>query len=251
MAHPRGGLSLLCSLPKLDEKNQNKGRGTSLSSLFSLYSRLVLFWDSWRAMLTVLLPLLPSERQQIHLHHSSYSSHAGLVWGKGLLLAITCTSLSFLFLSFTYAGAGVRNLIRQWPGEILKRAGETVDICYQSCNTLAYMFWYQQSPSNVLKLVAGISTWMQNSYEEGCSEVKFETNRDNNEYSVMMIKNLTPKDAAMYFCVASDHMVQKRGWTLRQNPHLAWMRAGVSEKSETRCRVTKEEQKKDKEDVRE
>ncbi|NWX10987.1 TVB29 protein, partial [Caloenas nicobarica] len=67
------------------------------------------------------------------------------------------------------------------------------------------MFWYQQSPSSVLKLVASISTWMQNSYEDSYSEVKFEINRDTNDYSVMMIKNLTPKDAATYFCVASDH----------------------------------------------
>ncbi|NXV89351.1 TVB29 protein, partial [Calonectris borealis] len=66
------------------------------------------------------------------------------------------------------------------------------------------MFWYQQPPINGLKLVASTSTWMQNSYEEGYSEAKFEINRDNN-HSVMTIKNVTSKDAAMYFCAASDH----------------------------------------------
>ncbi|NWQ84750.1 TVB29 protein, partial [Columbina picui] len=67
------------------------------------------------------------------------------------------------------------------------------------------MLWYQQSPSSVLKLIASFSTWMQNSYEKGFIEVKFEINRDNNDYSVMMIKNLTPNDAAMCGCVARDY----------------------------------------------
>ncbi|NXQ96797.1 TVB29 protein, partial [Sagittarius serpentarius] len=67
------------------------------------------------------------------------------------------------------------------------------------------MFWYQQTPRNGLNLVASISTWMQNSYEEGYSKAKFEISRDNNGYSVMTIKNVTSKDAATYFCAASDH----------------------------------------------
>ncbi|NXY82833.1 TVB29 protein, partial [Alcedo cyanopectus] len=66
------------------------------------------------------------------------------------------------------------------------------------------MFWFQQPPRSHLKLVASISTWMKNSYEEGYSEAKFELSRDNNYYSVMTIKNLTSKDAATYFCAASD-----------------------------------------------
>ncbi|NXW47164.1 TVB29 protein, partial [Nyctiprogne leucopyga] len=66
------------------------------------------------------------------------------------------------------------------------------------------MFSYQQPPGNGLRLVASTSTWMQNSYEEGYSETKFGINRDNNDHSVMTIKNVTSKDAAMYFCAASD-----------------------------------------------
>ncbi|NWV01233.1 TVB29 protein, partial [Upupa epops] len=65
------------------------------------------------------------------------------------------------------------------------------------------MFWYQQPPRNVLKLIASTSTWMQNSYEEGYSETKFEISKDN-YLSVMTIKNVTSKDAATYFCAASD-----------------------------------------------
>uniref|UniRef100_A0A8D0F106 Ig-like domain-containing protein n=1 Tax=Strix occidentalis caurina TaxID=311401 RepID=A0A8D0F106_STROC len=88
-------------------------------------------------------------------------------------------------------GAGVGHLITQWPAETLKRAGETVDLsCYQNYTTLAFIFWYQQPPRNGLKLVASISTWMKNSYEEGYSEAKFEISRDNNDHSVMTIKNL-------------------------------------------------------------
>ncbi|NWY50954.1 TVB29 protein, partial [Chionis minor] len=67
------------------------------------------------------------------------------------------------------------------------------------------MFWYQQPPRNGLKLVASTSTWMQNSYEEGYSEAKFDISRDNNYRFVMTIKNVTFSDAATYFCAASDH----------------------------------------------
>ncbi|PKU33561.1 t cell receptor beta [Limosa lapponica baueri] len=106
-------------------------------------------------------------------------------------------------------GAGVGSLIMQWPEATLKRAGETVDIsCYQNYTTLAFMFWYQQPPRHGLKLVASITTWMKNSYEEGYSEAKFYITRDNNDYSVMTIKNVTYNDAATYFCAASDHTPQ-------------------------------------------
>ncbi|NWX72864.1 TVB29 protein, partial [Alca torda] len=67
------------------------------------------------------------------------------------------------------------------------------------------MFWYQQPPRHGLKLVATITAWLQSSYEEGYSEAKFDVSRDNNDYSVMTIKNVTSSDAAMYFCAASDH----------------------------------------------
>ncbi|NXC45422.1 TVB29 protein, partial [Penelope pileata] len=67
------------------------------------------------------------------------------------------------------------------------------------------MFWYQQPPRSSLKLIASTSTWLKNTYEEGYSEAKFEISRDKNNLSVMTIKNVTSKDAAMYFCAASDH----------------------------------------------
>ncbi|NXT50147.1 TVB29 protein, partial [Pluvianellus socialis] len=67
------------------------------------------------------------------------------------------------------------------------------------------LFWYQQPPRNGLKLVASTSTWMQNSYEKGYSEAKFDISRDNNYHFVMTIKNVTFNDAATYFCAASDH----------------------------------------------
>ncbi|NXY27255.1 TVB29 protein, partial [Atrichornis clamosus] len=67
------------------------------------------------------------------------------------------------------------------------------------------MFWYQQPPTNGLKLVVSSSTWSQNSYEDGYSEAKFEINRKSIDYTVMTIKNVTPKDEATYFCAASDH----------------------------------------------
>ncbi|NXA23242.1 TVB29 protein, partial [Ibidorhyncha struthersii] len=67
------------------------------------------------------------------------------------------------------------------------------------------MLWYQQPPRDSLKLVASTSTWMQNSYEEGYSEAKFDISRYNNDLSVMTIKNVTSNDAATYFCAASDH----------------------------------------------
>lgn len=160
-------------------------------------------------MLTLLLALLPGERQQIHL------------CSMALIQAMQCRCeikdpfwpssalLPFSF-SLTHAGAGVGNLITQWTEETLRRAGETVDIsCYQNYTTLTYMLWYQQTPRNGLKLVASTSTWMQTSYEEGYSEAKFHINRDNNVHSVMTIKNVTSNDAATYFCAASDHTVQQ------------------------------------------
>ncbi|NXI68586.1 TVB29 protein, partial [Anseranas semipalmata] len=67
------------------------------------------------------------------------------------------------------------------------------------------MFWYQQPPRSGLKLVASTSTWLQNSYEEGYSEAKFQIRRENSNVSVMTITNVTSKDAATYFCGASDH----------------------------------------------
>uniref|UniRef100_A0A8C3C0V9 Ig-like domain-containing protein n=1 Tax=Cairina moschata TaxID=8855 RepID=A0A8C3C0V9_CAIMO len=119
----------------------------------------------------------------------------------------------FHFFSLTHAGAGVGKLITQWPEETLKRAGETLDIsCYQNdSHQLAYMFWYQQPPGSGLKLVASTSLWLQKSYAEGYSEAKFEISRDNTELSVMTIKNVTRKDAATYFCAASDHTVSLGG----------------------------------------
>ncbi|NWW72795.1 TVB29 protein, partial [Climacteris rufus] len=67
------------------------------------------------------------------------------------------------------------------------------------------VFWYQQPPKNGLKLVVSSSEWDQNSYEDGYSEAKFEINRESVKYTLMTIKNVTPKDEAMYFCAASDH----------------------------------------------
>ncbi|NWW54377.1 TVB29 protein, partial [Pedionomus torquatus] len=67
------------------------------------------------------------------------------------------------------------------------------------------MFWYQQPPRHGLKLVASTVTWMKNSYEEGYSGAKFDITRDNNDFSVMRIKNVTYNDAATYFCAASDY----------------------------------------------
>uniref|UniRef100_A0A8D0KTI6 Ig-like domain-containing protein n=1 Tax=Strix occidentalis caurina TaxID=311401 RepID=A0A8D0KTI6_STROC len=109
-----------------------------------------------------------------------------------------------------------------FPGQALQQSPDTVvqvgDSVTLTCSekennytTLAFIFWYQQPPRNGLKLVASISTWMKNSYEEGYSEAKFEISRDNNDHSVMTIKNVTSKDAATYFCAASDHTVQGGG----------------------------------------
>ncbi|NWZ30468.1 TVB29 protein, partial [Asarcornis scutulata] len=67
------------------------------------------------------------------------------------------------------------------------------------------MFQYQQPPGSGLKLVASTSLWLQKSYMEGYSEAKFEISRDNSELSVIAIKNVKCKDAATYFCAASDH----------------------------------------------
>lgn len=69
------------------------------------------------------------------------------------------------------------------------------------------MFWYQQLPRSGLKLIVSSSTWSHNVYEDGYSEAKFEVERQNTGYSLMTIKNLTPKDEATYFCAASDHTV--------------------------------------------
>ncbi|NWR47828.1 TVB29 protein, partial [Regulus satrapa] len=67
------------------------------------------------------------------------------------------------------------------------------------------IFWYQQPPRNGLKLIVSSTSWRHNSYEDGYSEAKFEVSRQDAGYSVMTIKNLTPKDEANYFCAASDH----------------------------------------------
>uniref|UniRef100_A0A8U7MWI4 Uncharacterized protein n=1 Tax=Corvus moneduloides TaxID=1196302 RepID=A0A8U7MWI4_CORMO len=119
-------------------------------------------------------------------------------------LAIICTPTPHsLLLSLSNAGVGIGAYIAQWPEKILKRAGDSVTIfCYQNYSNLAYVFWYQQPPRNGLKLVVSGSTWSRNSYEDGYSEAKFEVNRESTEYTLMTIKNLTPKDEATYFCAA-------------------------------------------------
>ncbi|NWT23072.1 TVB29 protein, partial [Cardinalis cardinalis] len=66
------------------------------------------------------------------------------------------------------------------------------------------MFWYQQPPRNGLKLIVSSSTWSLNSYEDGYSEAKFEVTRQNTDYSLMTIKNVTAQDEATYFCAAND-----------------------------------------------
>ncbi|NXO91658.1 TVB29 protein, partial [Certhia brachydactyla] len=67
------------------------------------------------------------------------------------------------------------------------------------------MFWYQQPPRDGLKLIVTSTSWRHNSYEDGYSEAKFEVSRQNTDYSLMTIKNLTSKDDATYFCAVSDH----------------------------------------------
>ncbi|NXM87644.1 TVB29 protein, partial [Oenanthe oenanthe] len=67
------------------------------------------------------------------------------------------------------------------------------------------MFWYQQPPKSGLKLIASSTSWKDNTYEDGYSEAKFEISRESKNYSLMTIKNLTPKDEATYFCAASNH----------------------------------------------
>ncbi|NXO21924.1 TVBJ3 protein, partial [Cisticola juncidis] len=67
------------------------------------------------------------------------------------------------------------------------------------------MFWYQQPPRNGLKLIVSSSSWRHNSYEDGYSEAKFEVIRNSSHSFLMTIKNVTSKDAATYFCAASDH----------------------------------------------
>uniref|UniRef100_A0A8C3MNZ6 Uncharacterized protein n=1 Tax=Geospiza parvula TaxID=87175 RepID=A0A8C3MNZ6_GEOPR len=79
--------------------------------------------------------------------------------------------------------------------------------CYQSYSNLAYMFWYQQPPRNGLKLIVSSTSWRYHSYEDGYSEAKFEVTRQNTDYSLMTIKNVTAQDAATYFCAASSHTV--------------------------------------------
>uniref|UniRef100_A0A8C3Q849 Uncharacterized protein n=1 Tax=Geospiza parvula TaxID=87175 RepID=A0A8C3Q849_GEOPR len=102
--------------------------------------------------------------------------------------------------------------VAQWPEKILLRPGSSLTIsCYQNYSNLAYMFWYQQPPRNGLKLIVSSSTWSHNSYEDGYSEAKFEVTRQNTDYSLMTIKNVTAHDAATYFCAANDHTVL---WTM-------------------------------------
>uniref|UniRef100_A0A8C2U3G8 Ig-like domain-containing protein n=1 Tax=Coturnix japonica TaxID=93934 RepID=A0A8C2U3G8_COTJA len=59
-------------------------------------------------------------------------------------------------------------------------AGESVDLtCYQNMDMRAYMFWYQQLSRSSLKLIVSTAPWLQNSYEEGYSEAKFDVSREN------------------------------------------------------------------------
>uniref|UniRef100_A0A8D2QNQ1 Ig-like domain-containing protein n=1 Tax=Zosterops lateralis melanops TaxID=1220523 RepID=A0A8D2QNQ1_ZOSLA len=124
-------------------------------------------------------------------------------------LAISCTPTPHsLLLSLLNAGVVIGPYIEQWPGRILQRAGDSLNIsCYQNYSNLAYMFWYQQPPGNGLKLIVATSTWTQNFYEDGYSEAKFEVNRKRRGYILMTIKNVTAKDEATYFCAANDHTV--------------------------------------------
>lgn len=124
-------------------------------------------------------------------------------------MAIICapTPHSFL-LSLVNAGIGIGAYIAQWPEKIILRPGGSLTIsCYQTYSNLAYMFWYQQPPRNGLKLIVSSTSWTYHSYEDGYSEAKFEVTRQNTDYSLMTIKNVTAQDAATYFCAASGHTV--------------------------------------------
>ncbi|NWI86516.1 TVB29 protein, partial [Pitta sordida] len=67
------------------------------------------------------------------------------------------------------------------------------------------MFWYQQSRRNGLKLIVSTTKNAPKTYEDGYSEAKFEISMVDIDYTVMKVKNVTSKDAATYFCAASDH----------------------------------------------
>uniref|UniRef100_A0A8C3TN97 Ig-like domain-containing protein n=1 Tax=Catharus ustulatus TaxID=91951 RepID=A0A8C3TN97_CATUS len=137
-------------------------------------------------------------------------------------LAIICTPTPYsLFLSLNDTGFGIGAYIAQWPEGILQRAGDSLTIsCYQNYSNFAYMFWYQQLPRSGLKLIVSSSTWSQNVYEDGYSEAKFEVKRQNTDYSLMTIKNLTPKDEATYFCAASDHTVGTKLTVMGKNDEI-------------------------------
>uniref|UniRef100_A0A8D2QDG0 Ig-like domain-containing protein n=1 Tax=Zonotrichia albicollis TaxID=44394 RepID=A0A8D2QDG0_ZONAL len=116
---------------------------------------------------------------------------------------------------------GIGAYIAQWPEKIILRPGHSLTIsCYQNYSNLAYMFWYQQPPRNGLKLIVSSSTWSHNSYEDGYSEAKFEVTRQNTDYSLMTIKNVTAQDAATYFCAANDRTVGTKLTVIGENDEI-------------------------------
>ncbi|XP_065599365.1 uncharacterized protein LOC136052867 [Cyrtonyx montezumae] len=87
--------------------------------------------------------------------------------------------------------SGLGYTITQWPEDALRRAGENVDLtCYQNWSTLPFMFWYQQPSRSSLKLIVSTSIWMQNSFEEGYSEAKFDVWHGAEERYSMIEKQL-------------------------------------------------------------
>lgn len=194
------------------QTSQGKGRGINLSKLLSHseqeHSVLGGSTCPGRAMLAVVLALLPGERQQICLQQGSHPGHAGLMLCRGPLWPSAVLLVLSLLLCLINADVGIKLYIAQWPDKILLRAGDSLTIsCFQNYSNVGFMFWYQQPPGNGLKLIVCTTSWKHNIYEDGYSEAKFAVRRESSDYILMTIKNVTSKDEATYFCAANDHTV--------------------------------------------
>uniref|UniRef100_A0A8C8S0K1 Ig-like domain-containing protein n=1 Tax=Pelusios castaneus TaxID=367368 RepID=A0A8C8S0K1_9SAUR len=105
-------------------------------------------------------------------------------------------NITLLLFPLSLPGAGVGDLISQWPRTAVQKPGEAVTMnCYQNDTVRTYMLWYQQPQGEGLKLIATAFTKSQEPFK-----TRYSMSRPEIKKTTLTISAVKVEDTAVYFC---------------------------------------------------